>query len=89
MADLARVIRSFPTIDVTPPQRVIATGDNEAPNVVMVFGKSGSPKTLAASYNYSMTAYMEKSQKEVQTSTKSNFTGTWGETTGQPFGASD
>jgi hypothetical protein len=64
MADFDSIIRPYQSVKVTPAQRVIATGETDAANVVLMFGKGGSPKSLAASYSYALTTYMDKQQKE-------------------------
>lgn len=52
--------------DVNPPLRVIAPAGEEPGNIVIAFGKEGTPsvKTVSTSFSESQTNYMEKQQKE-------------------------
>lgn len=58
------LIRPFETKDFRPPRRVIPATEENPENVVLVVGSSGSPKTVAGSYNFNLTTYMTKRQKE-------------------------
>jgi len=67
MADFESIIRPYQTVDISPPQRVIATGTAAPANVVLVIGKGGGIKSLGASFNSQLNTYMDKQQKEVTT----------------------
>lgn len=66
MADLGRIIRRAQAVDATPPQRVVASGSTDKPNIVLVLGKSAGVKSLGGSFSFSTTTYMEKQQKEIE-----------------------
>jgi hypothetical protein len=59
------LIRPLLGVNVSPPRRVIAAGEQDVPNVIFSIGGSGSPKTFSISGSSSINGYMEKQQKEI------------------------
>ncbi|WP_409188459.1 hypothetical protein [Bradyrhizobium sp. RDM4] len=79
MADFQGIVRRAQSaVDVTPPQRVLASGATDKPNVVLVIGKASgnggsNVKTLSKSFSYSLTTYMDKQQKEITSNADGTF----------------
>ncbi|QDW39002.1 hypothetical protein FFI89_018735 [Bradyrhizobium sp. KBS0727] len=82
------IVRPFQSVDVSYPRRIIKADATPPANVVLKVGDNGGVKTINFSRSYSLTTYMEKKHKEVQSRGKSEFTGTWADVIGQPFGES-
>ncbi|WP_409188461.1 hypothetical protein [Bradyrhizobium sp. RDM4] len=69
MGDVEKLVR-VSRGGITPPQRVVASGQTDKPNVVLVIGKDSggdggaSVKTLSKSFSYSLTTYMDKQERD-------------------------
>jgi hypothetical protein len=83
------IVRPFQSIDVSYPRPIVKADSVPPANVVLKVGENGGLKTLGYSYSYALTTYMVKKQKEVSSKQSgSEFTGTWADSIGQPFGVS-
>lgn len=83
------IVQPFQSFDIGYPRRIIKPDAEVPDNVVLKVGDNGAVKTAAYSFSYALTTYMIKKQKEVTSKEEgSEFTGSWGDTIGQPFGIS-